>query len=65
MILHPFEMADAFDEQNLAGEHAITDITLSITGSIGFCMQMFTANILGLYSRAESLENSLDSAKPA
>jgi hypothetical protein len=34
-------------------------------GSIEFRMQMFTANILGLYSRAESLENTLSPAKPA
>jgi hypothetical protein len=36
----------------------ITSIT-GIEGSIGFCMQMFTKNILVPYSRAESLKKSL------
>jgi hypothetical protein len=31
-------------------------------GSIGFCMQMFTENMLVPYSRAESLEKSLSLA---
>jgi len=41
------------------------DKDTQIFGSIGFCMQMFIANILGLYDRAESSENSLSPAKPA
>ena len=39
--------------------------TEKICGSIGFCMQMFIANILGLCDGAESSENSVSPAKPA
>jgi hypothetical protein len=36
-----------------------------VSGSIEFSMQMFIANIVGLYRRAESLQNSLIPARSA
>jgi len=54
------------DEINTCvGNFKFSMLVVNKNGSIGSCMQMFTANILGLCDRAESFKNSLSPAKPA
>ena len=52
------------DSSDKASSSSMKNDSKSV-GSIGSCMQMFIANILGLCDGAESSENSLSPAKPA
>jgi len=52
-------------QQNVLTFQYSVKFRTKLRGSIGSCMRMFIANILGLCDRAESSENSLSPAKPA